>query len=151
MTKYRSITTPSIEHNEVNLLVEFMWLNRSLDLPEYPWRKAEAGKRWGSQVAALTKIIKSFGISVEQIGFYIYKNSVVSINSLEFGRMAVVAARVLPEVDLDDLHIIYQDKKEKYDSIKSDFLPIAHKNYLNKGQRGKSLKEFIKDLENGEE
>jgi hypothetical protein len=36
--KYKSITTPSIEHDAANMLVELMWLNGNLMLGEFPWR-----------------------------------------------------------------------------------------------------------------
>ena len=106
--KFESITTPGVFHDEANMLTELMYLNTDLTLKEFPWKK----RGWGRDVAVFKKLMRDFGISVDQLAFYLFKCKPQTINSKEFAKMAVVAKKLLRRFSLVELCEIYQ-KREK--------------------------------------
>lgn len=138
---YKSITTPEVQHDAANMLVELMWLNHDLTLSSFPWRGTK-GREWGKAVAAIKKLMKPpFDLSSAQVAFYIYRCVPKSIDGVEFGKMAVVARKLLQRFDLGELREIYvgwrdERKVEGVDLVK------------HKKQDAKSLMTLLKELEN---
>jgi hypothetical protein len=139
--KYRSITTPEIEHDEANMLVELMWLNHDLTLGSFPWRGAK-GRDWGKGVSAIKKLMKPpFDLTSAQVAFYIYRCRPTAVEGVEFGKMAVVAKKLLQRLDLGELREIYVGWREERRVEGVDL--VKHKK-----QDAKSLMTLLKELEN---
>ena len=141
--KYPSITTPEIEHDEANMLAEFIWLNSDIRADMFPWR-GEHGKDWGRLVSALKKLMKDpYGLSAEQLAFYIWKCKPRQIRPEEFAKMAVVARKLFGSFDLTQVSILYQDRRRELASS-----GLEHVTY--KQEKPKSLLTFLRELERGE-
>jgi hypothetical protein len=141
--KFPSITTPEIEHDAANMLTEFLWLNRDIRADIYPWR-GQNGKEWGKIVSALKKLMREpYGLSPEQLAFYIWKCKPQYINAPEFAKMAVVARRLFLRYDLEQVTRLYQDRRHE---LAASGLEKA--NY--KQERPKSLLTFLRELERDE-
>jgi hypothetical protein len=143
MTKFKSITTPEIEHDDANMLVEFIWLNRNLACGPYPWREAN-GKEWGRLVAVFKKLMKfPYDLTSEQLAFYIYKCKPLHISSEEFAKMAVVARKLFQKYKLNEVSQLYQDKRAPLLKGGLEMAPYRQEKPI-------SLLSFLRELENGE-
>lgn len=144
--KYPSITTPEVEHDEANILTEMIWLNKDMRTDVYPWRGPNA-KSWGSIVSALKKLMgSSFGLSSEQLAFYIYKCKPQYIRPPEFAKMAVVARKLFKRYDINEVCRLYSDKRQAI--LLEDVRSLAQVAY--KQDKPKSLLSFLRELERGE-
>ena len=142
MICYSSITTPDIEHDEANMLTEFIWLNRNIRTDIFPWR-GQNGKEWGRLVAALKKLMNDpYGLSPQQLAFYIWRCKPTNINPQEFAKMAVVARRLFGHYELEQVSLLYRDRMRELAS--SGMESISYKK-----DRPKSLITFLKELERG--
>jgi len=140
MTKYSSITTPEIQHDAANMLVELMWLNRDLTLGPFPWRGAN-GREWGKTVSAVKKLMKDpFNLTADQVAFYIYRCVPTEIDSEEFAKMAVVARKLLQRFGLHELCGLYSGWRAEREVDGIDF--ATHKK-----QDAKSLMKLLEELE----
>lgn len=138
--KYFSITTPDVEHDASNILTEFIWLNRDIRADIFPWR-GENGKDWGRIVAAIKKLMKDpYGLSQEQIAFYIWKCRPQRINPQDFAKMAVVARKLFQRYDIEQVRRLYSDLRKELASS-----GLEHIRY--KTQAPKSLLAFLRELE----
>lgn len=141
--KYPSITTPDVEHDSANLLTEFMWLNRDIRSDIYPWR-GQNSQEWSKLVAALKKLMgESYGLSAEQLAFYIWKCRPQYINPQEFAKMAVVARRLFLRFDLEQVSRLYHDRRRELSA--SGLEAVKYKQV-----KSKSLLTFLRELERGE-
>lgn len=141
--KYQSITTPDIQHDEANMLAEFMWLNRDIRADIYPWR-GQNGKEWGRLVSALKKLMKDpYELTAQQLAFYIWKCKPQIISAPEFAKMAVVARRLFQRFDLLQVARLYEDRRRELAAS-----GLEHIEY--KQERPKSLLAFLRELERGE-
>lgn len=141
--KYQSITTPDIQHDDANMLAEFMWLNRDIRADIYPWR-GQNGKEWGKLVSALKKLMNDpYGLTAQQLAFYIWKCKPQIISAQEFAKMAVVARRLFQRFDLLQVSRLYEDRRRELAAS-----GLEHTAY--KQERPKSLLSFLRELERGE-
>jgi hypothetical protein len=141
--KYPSITTPDLEHDQANILVEFIWLNRDLFAGPFPW-KNDSGSDWGKMVAAVKKLMKEpYGLTAEQIAFYIWRCKPHTIDSFQFAKMAVVARKLFRKHDLESVHRLYLDRRRE-----SRGSGLENAEY--KKEKPKSLLVFLRELERGE-
>lgn len=141
--RYTSITTPDIEHDDANMLAEFIWLNRDIRADIYPWR-GQNGREWGKLVSALKKLMKEpYDLSAQQLAFYIWKCRPHIITAPEFAKMAVVARKLFQRYDLEQVARLYQDRRKE---LAASGLEKA----TYKQERPKSLLTFLRELERGE-
>lgn len=141
--KYKSITSPNIEHDVANLLTEFLYLNKDITISNFPWR-GEEGKRWGKTVAIFKKLMKHpYELDCEQMAFYIWKCKPHEIDQREFAKIAVVAKKLFQKYSLEEVSRLYSDKRK---SLKDSGL--SEMGY--KTSKPRSLLTFLKELENGE-
>lgn len=141
--KYKSITTPEIEHDEANILAEMTWLNRNLASDIFPWR-GDNSKDWGRLVSAFKRLMGPFfGLSAEQLAFYVYKCRPHYINPPEFAKMAVVARKLFRRYNIDEVCRLYADKR--CEIMKPGLECAAYKQ-----EKPKSFLTFLKELERGE-
>ncbi len=139
MKKYKSITTPDIQHDAPNALTELILLNKDIKTPEYPW-KTDSKKFWIKTVACLRKLMKQFNISEDQLAFYIFKCAPQSIDQKEFAKAAVLAKQILREEDLSNLMDIYRSRKRKVDENSTVGINMFAK-------PRKTLMQLLKELE----
>jgi hypothetical protein len=141
--KYPSLTTPSIEHDEANLLAEFIWLNRDIRSDIYPWR-GDNGPEWGKLVAALKKLMREpYGLSAGQLAFYIWKCKPRFIDPQQFARMAVVARKLFENYNLEQVSRFYEEWRKELAS--SGLEKVKYKE-----QKPKTLFSFLRELERGQ-
>ncbi len=141
--KYQSITTPSIQHDAPNLLVEFMVLNKELQTEPFPW-KSDYQKFWGKSISCIKKLIRDFDLTEDQLGWYIFRCRVTQIDEKSFAKAAVVAKKLFKEADLSSLREEYLTLRANSRLSSLDIVPYK------KPKARKSLLEFLKDLENEE-
>ncbi len=114
LKKYQSITTPNVEHDAANMLVEFIWLNKHLNCDIFPWLN-DGSKDWSRLVAAVKKLMKGpYNIDEQQMAYYIWECKPTSINPQEFARMAVVARRLLKTMSIDFVSGLYTQRKKDF-------------------------------------
>jgi hypothetical protein len=141
--KYRSITTPDIDHDEANILAEMIWLNRDLATDIFPWR-GENGKEWGRLVSAFKRLMgPSFGLSAEQLAFYVFKCRPQQINPTEFAKMAVVARKLFRRYQIEEVCMLYVHKR--IEAMKPGLEKAPYKQ-----EKPKTLLSFLRELERGE-
>lgn len=141
--KYKSITTPDIEHDEANILAEMTWLNRDLGTDMFPWRGVN-GKEWGQLVSAFKKLMgPSFGLSAEQLAFYVFKCRPQRISPPEFAKMAVVARKLFRRYHIEEVCRLYNDKRKE--ALKPGLEKAPYKQ-----DKPKTLLTFLRELERGE-
>jgi len=144
--KYQSITTPNVEHDAANILTEMLWLNRDLRTDLFPWR-GENCKEWGRLVAAFKKLMgPSFGLSDEQLAFYVFKCKPHYINPPEFAKMAVVARKLFRRYNIEEVCRLYRTDRERV--LLGDIRGFAYAPF--KQEKPKSFLTFLKELERGE-
>lgn len=140
---YPSLTTPNVEHDEANLLVEFIWLNRDIRTDIFPWR-GENGHKWGKLVAAIKKLMREpYGLTAGQLAFYIWKCKPQHIDPFQFAKMVAVARRLFESYELDQVSRFYQDWRKE---LASSGLEKAKY----KERKPKTLLSFLRELERGE-
>jgi hypothetical protein len=137
---FTSITSQGILHDKANFLTELMLLNSNLLVKDFPWRKHPIV--WGKSVACIKKLVRDFGISYEQLGCYIYRCSVTKIDANNFAKMAVMAQKLIPSIELGQIRDIYVEKR-------SDLQKCTSNNIAYKKNKTKSLHQFLEELENG--
>lgn len=141
--KYPSLTTPGIEHDEANMLAEFMYLNKNIRTGSYPWA-GEGRHDWGKFVAIFKKLMSdSYGLSAGQLAFYVWKCKPTYIDPKQFAKMAVVARRLLENYDLEQVSRLYEDWRRDLSS--SGLEKAAYKQ-----EKPKTLFAFLRELERGQ-
>ncbi len=144
--KYQSLTTPDVQNDQVNALTELILLNKDVAAPPYPWR-GEHKAWWGKTVAALRRIMKTHGITADQIAFYVYRCNPIEISSPEFAKMAVVAKKLFRKHDLGELIDMYRNRRDKV----VDTGGMENAGYAERQPKRKTLAAFLEELENGQE
>lgn len=142
MKKYKSLTTPNIEHDAFNLLAEFIYLNKFGNNELFPWR-GEAKNFWSKTVASIKKLIRDFDITIDQMAFYIYSCHPKEINNAEFAKATIVPKILFQRFNLHELLSIYAEKFSKT----IDGLEGASYKRNEDQSKHKTLLELIKELE----
>lgn len=140
MTKFDSITSPGIKHDEPNILTEFIFLNKNPKCEKLVWR-GHGKKEWGQIVSCIRMMMKRFKLSSDQIAFYIFYCRPTKLDSDEIAKLAVVAKKLFRKYSLPELYFSYQRRfteatAEALDSIA--YKPLTEKSFM----------QFIKELEN---
>ena len=139
--KFNSITTPPIQHDSFNMIAELMLLNTDMSVGSFTWRQEKYKKFWSKTVSCLKKLVGVHDISIDQLAFYVFKCRPVEIDSVEFGKAAIVAKKLFRKFDLQDLVAIYRTNYISYNSNPN--WKIEYKTY-----KRKNLIDFLKELEN---
>lgn len=140
--KYKSLTTPDIEHDAANLLTEFIWLNKNAREDVFPWR-GEQSREWGKIVAAIKKLTREpYGLTNGQLAFYIWKCKPQNITPHQFAKMAVLARRLFENYDLEKVSSLYENWRRELQS--SGLEKVKYKE-----NKPKNLVSFLMELERG--
>ena len=146
MTKFKSVTTPKVEHDAANAVVEMILLNNDLMIGESPWRNKRHGRWWGKMVACIKKLMREHEITADQMAFYVLRCRPTTIDSTEFGKMAVVAKKLLRRQDIGQAMDTYRNRRDEAKAA----TPIAEGSTRYKRQEIVSLTDFLRELEDGE-
>lgn len=144
MMLHPSLTTEGIEHDDANMLTEFIWLNRDVRCNGFPW-VGDNSKEWGRLVAAIKKLMGSpYNLLPQQLAFYIWQCKPHRIHPAEFAKMVAVARRLFKSYELEQVSRFYiERRKELARSV------LEKTKY--KENKPKTLLTFLRELERGEE
>lgn len=146
MTKFKSVTTPEVEHDAANAVVEMILLNQDLMIGEAPWRQKTHGRWWGKMVSCIKKLMRDHEITADQMAFYVLRCRPTTIDSSEFAKMAVVAKKLLRRQDIGQAMETYRNRRDEAKAA----TPIAEGKGRYKRQETVSLMDFLRKLEDGE-
>lgn len=149
--KFQSISTPSIQHDEANILTELILLNRYHFLTEFCWRKGNPQHvEWTHLVGAVKNIIKRLKIHPDKLAWYVNKTKIQDINYDEFGLLHYKISKVFPSAPLVEIVDLYRKinevKKQKYASSRP--VNISQEYHMKEESNTvKSLTELLRELE----
>jgi hypothetical protein len=84
--KFQSPSTSQVFHDESNLLVEFLMLNKYGVLDSFSWRKGQPlAKEWGQTCQIVRRLLKTLKIAPERLGWYIRHHKITELVYAEFG------------------------------------------------------------------
>lgn len=143
--KYQSITTDEVQHDAANAITELIILNGDLMAEPFPWRKGKRHQKlWIKTVGVIKKLMKGpYNLTADQLAFYVYRCAPKAINQAEFGKMAVVAKKLLCRLDLSQLMQTYADRRTRLKPTSTE--KITFKTEKIKGPS--TLIELIRELE----
>ena len=150
MPKHQSITTPSLQHDDFNIITELIFLNKFGNVGEFPWRKSEYRSYWSNTLALIRKLNKVHGLSIDQLAFYIYRCSPTELSSQEFGKAAVVAKKLFLKFNLVELISRYREKFKPIEMTGLEMAPYGDRQNQIQISKPKTLLELLKELENGQ-
>jgi len=139
--KFKSITTPDVEHDTANIITELLFLNKEHKSIDAPWRQNHR-LWWSKNVAAVKKLMRDHDINEDQLAFYVFKCSPTEISSEEFGKAAVVAKKLFKKYNLNELVEHYRSHYKSSDN----FIVLK----IKEARKTKSLTQFLKELADGQ-
>ncbi len=143
--KYQSITTEAVQHDAANAITELIILNGDLMADPYPWRKGQRHQRlWIQTVGIIKKLMGSpYNLTADQLAFYVYRCAPKKVSQGEFGKMAVVAKKLLRKMDLEQLMQTYRDRRVRLKPDSTEKITFK----AERVQGPKNLLELIRELE----
>lgn len=148
--KYQSPSTPSVQHDPTNLLVEFIMLNRYGVLEEYPWRKGNPlAKEWGEVCKIVRRLVKTMKLAPERLGWYIHRHQITDINYNEFGLVRWKINKYFPYGNLTKINSIYSlSLSDSLKRIECDRnMTVVYRTKQQTEKKKTSLLDIIKQLE----
>lgn len=149
MTKYQSITTPTIQHDSFNIITELVFLNKFGNPIVFPWRLPEYKKFWSQTLSLIKKLNKQHGLSIDQLAFYVFRCEPKELSSQEFAKAAVVARKLFLKFNLDELVARYREKFKVVEMTGLETASYADRTIQSVSIKPKTLIELLKELENG--
>jgi alpha-N-acetylglucosamine transferase len=148
MSKHQSITTPTLQHDDFNVITELIFLNKYGNVGAFPWRSPTYRGFWSSTLAIIRKLNKTHGLTPDQLAFYIYRCSPKELSQQEFAKAAIVAKKLFLKFNLVELVSLY---REKFKPIEMSGLEMAsYRQSQTVSNQPKSLFDLLKELENGQ-
>ena len=126
MIRYKSISTPSVNHDVSNFLVEIFLLNRYGMLEEYCWRKGHPNTtEWSFLLPLFKKLLKVHKIEPEQLAWFLHFHTPKSIDKDTVGLFIYNLKRIkklFKRIPLDKLRQLYE---EKFTEVDRGFMEIS--------------------------
>lgn len=150
--RYKSITTPSVEHDAPNFLVEVYLLNRYGLMEEYCWRKGHSkAAEWSFLLPLFKKLLKTHQVDPEQLAWFLHYHTPKSISQDTIGLFVFHIKRIkklFKRIPLDKLHRLYVDQFVDKDR---GFMAISDKDSYDRKVETQSddLLSILERLENG--
>lgn len=143
--RHESITTPGVSHDPANAITELIVLNNDLLTGEYPWKQGRKHQSlWTKTVAAVKRLMSpTYGISADQLAFYVHRCRPKEIDSKEFAKMAVVAKKLLLRMNLQQLVEAYRTRRRQLQPTATE--KMQYRCEVIEGP--KTLVELIRELE----
>ena len=149
--RYVSPSTPEVQHDLPNFIVEAILMNRYGALPEGGWRKgAPFAKEWG-QLLTKVKRVSKLGIEVEQLAWFVQFYKITDLDYKEFGLLRWKVKNYFKWCNVDKFVAYYSAlqaslKKESSEYVEST---TGYKTKSGSGSRRKNLSDILQELENG--
>lgn len=157
MQKIQSPSTPSVNHDASNLLVEFLMLNKYGVLDEFSWRKGKPlATEWGGVCKVVRRLLKTLKIAPERLGWYIRRHNVTELDYSEFGLVKWKIEKYFPFGNLSKTADAYRSDlaKARIDLEADKSLGGVSYRTREAGPsrtKRKTLLEVLEELENGSE
>lgn len=150
--RYQSPSTPKVQHDLPNLLVEAILMNRHGALPEGGWRKGGPfAKEWG-QLLTKVKSVRKLGVSLEQLAWFVKFYKVTDLDYKEFGLLRWKIQRYFKWVNVDNFAAHYVALHATLARGSSSYVEETTGYAMKQGDsnRRKTLNDILQELENGD-
>lgn len=150
--KYTSPSTPEIQHNLPNFIVEAILINRHGALPEGGWRKGQPfATEWGILLTKVRRVSK-LGIDVEQLAWFVQFYKITDLDYKEFGLLRWKIQQYFKWCNVGkfvayytNLHATLVGESDSYVECTTGYkMKAASTN------RQKTLNDILKELEGGD-
>ena len=148
-TKYASPSTPSVQHDLTNFIVEAILINRYGALPEACWRKGRPfAAAWG-EILKKVRSVKRLGISPEQLAWYVQKYKVGDLEYIDFGLLRWKIKQHFKKCDVDKFVAHYTALHSSLVGESSSYVEDTAGYQMKDPDSGrkKTLSDIIKELE----
>lgn len=150
--KYSSPSTPEVQHDLSNFIVEAMLMNKYGALPEGSWRKGGPfATEWGKLLTKVRRVSK-LGVSTEQLAWFVQFYKVMDLDYAEFGLLRWKIKNYFKWVNIDKFTAHYIALHSTLTRESSSYVEETA-GYTTKedgGNRKKTLSDILQELENGE-
>ncbi|MHA2063116.1 MAG: hypothetical protein ACXABY_01925 [Candidatus Thorarchaeota archaeon] len=150
MKKYASPSTPNVEHDLQNFIVEAILINRHGALPSGGWRKSGPfAKVWG-QLLTKVKRVSKLGLDAQQLAWFVQFYKVTDLDYKEFGLLRWKIKQYFKWCNVDKF-VAYYTQLHKTLVGKSHSYVEETTGYKVKeasSNRKKTLSDILKELEN---
>lgn len=149
--KFTSPSTPEVQHDLSNFIVEAILMNRHGALPAASWRKGGvfAGE-WGK---LLTKVrrVRTLGVALEQLAWLVQFHKVADLDYKEFGLLRWKIKQYFRWVNLDKFAAYYQALQQTLTQEASSYVEATTGYKTKEGNVSgkKTLSDILQELENG--
>lgn len=150
--RYKSISSPGVQHDAPNFLVEIYLLNRYGPLEEYCWRKDRShSKEWSFLLPLFKKLLKTHKIHPEQLAWFLHFYTPKVINQDTVGLFVFHIKRIkklFKRIPLENLQKLYEERFARQDR---GFMEINDSgSYDRKSEiKRNDLLSVLEELENG--
>lgn len=151
--KFTSPSTPEVQHDLSNFIVEAMLMNKHGALPSGSWRKgAPFATEWGKLLTKVRRVGK-LGVSMEQLAWFVQFYKVADLDYKEFGLLRWKIKNYFKWVNLERFAAHYQALQTVLVGESSSYVEetTGYKTKeANTTNRPKSLNDILQELENGD-
>lgn len=113
--KYKSISTDSVNHDETNIIVEMLAINKFGKVQPYCWRKNNlCHEFWKKNLQFVRRILKYNDITPAQLAFHITVHNISDISdSISIAKSIVVSKKMNKNHNLSGIVEIYRQRYNK--------------------------------------
>ncbi len=150
MKKYASPSTPEVEHDLNNFIVEAILINRHGALPPGGWRKGGPfAKEWGQLLIKVRRVSK-LGIDAQQMAWFVQFYKVIDLDYKEFGLLRWKVQNYFKWCNVDKFVAHYTSLHSTLVGESSSYVEntTGYKTKEASSNRKKTLSDILKELEN---
>lgn len=147
--RFKSPSTPSVNHDLTNFLVEAILINRYGSLPEGCWRKGQAlASEWSKLLIKVRRITNNLGVEAEQLAWFIKFYKVTNLDYKDFGLLRWKIRKYFKWCNLNNFATYYTKLQEQATTKSSSYVENTTE-YKTKEAGGKkrTLSDILKELE----
>ena len=151
MTKYPSPSTPKVNHDLFNFIVEAILINRHGALVEGGWRKGRPfAKEWGKLLIKV-KRVSTLGVDTQQLAWFVQFYKITDLDYKEFGLLRWKIKKYFKWCNVDKFVAHYTaiqavNMKESSSYVEET---TGYKTKEASSNRKKTLSDILEELENG--
>ncbi len=152
MKKYTSPSTPTVEHDLNNFVVEAILINRHGALPEGGWRKGGPfAKEWGQLLTKVRRVGK-LGVDAQQLAWFVQFYKVTDLDYKEFGLLRWKVQNYFKWCNVDKFVAHYTSLHATLIGETSSYVEntTGYKTKEASSNPRKTLSDILKELEDGE-
>jgi hypothetical protein len=148
--KYASPSTPSIQHDLTNFIVEAILINRYGALPEACWRKGRPFATVWGEILKKVRSVKRLGITLEQLAWYVQFHKIIDLDFAEFGLLKWKIDKYFKWCNVDKFVAHYTALHSSLVGESSSYVEDTAGYQMKDPNSGckKTLSDIIKELEN---